>query len=225
MEAGIDEAGRGPVLGPLVVAGVATADPQRLADLGCKDSKKLSPAKRVRLARLLEDDSQVQIAVRIIEPADLDAEMATATLNEVVLRRFQSIAEDLDAPRTVVDAADVDAARFGRRVAEALPEGAVVVAEHKADDRHATVAAASIIAKVARDNALDDLARRLERRIDRELGSGYPSDGKTVAFLEAWLDRFGDLPEGTRRAWKTSKRLLADRAVQPTRLDDFGANA
>ena len=168
------------------------------------------------------------MTVRIIEAPGLDAEMADATLNEVVMRRFQDIAVELGAPRTVVDAADVDAARFGRRVAEVLPEGREVVAEHKADDRHPTVAAASIIAKVTRDTALDDLARRLERRIDRELGSGYPSDAKTVAFLEAWLDRFGDLPEGTRRAWKTSKRLLADRAVKPTRLDDFtehGPNA
>lgn len=209
------------MLGPLVVAGVATAHPERLAAMGCKDSKRLSPAKRVRLARLIHDDPDIRVEVRTIAPADLDGEMADASLNEVVLRRFQDIARALDAPRTVVDAADVDAARFGRRVAEALPDGLEVVAEHKADDRHATVAAASIIAKVTRDNALDDLARRLERRVDREMGSGYPSDAKTVAFLETWLDRFGDLPEGTRRAWKTSKRLLADRAVRPTRLEDF----
>lgn len=223
MEAGIDEAGRGPVLGPLVVAGVATADPQWLWDLGCKDSKKLTPAKRVRLARLLDDDERVRVAIRVIPAEVLDQEMGSSTLNEIVLRRFQDIARELDAPRTVVDAADVDAARFGRRIQEVVTGD--VVAEHKADDRHATVAAASIIAKVTRDAALDELARRLERRLDREMGSGYPSDGKTVAFLEAWLDRFGDLPEGTRRAWKTSKRLLADRAVQPTRLDDFGPKA
>lgn len=210
-------------MGPLVVAGVATQDPERLWHLGCKDSKKLSPAKRVRLARLLEDDSGVQIEVRVIPAEVLDADMADATLNEVVLRRFQDIGAALGAPRTVVDAADVDAARFGRRMAERVSGD--IVAQHRADADHATVAAASIIAKVTRDAAMDELARRLERRIDRELGSGYPSDAKTVAFLEAWLERFGDLPEGTRRAWKTSRRLLEAQAVRPTRLDDFGPNA
>lgn len=221
MEAGIDEAGRGPVLGPLVVAGVAVPDAQVLVDLGCKDSKRLTPARRVRLARLIEDLPDATIHVETIEPADLDAEMAQGSLNEVVLRRFQSTAAVLGAERTVVDAADVDAARFGSRIAQALPKGAVVVSEHQADDHHAVVAAASIIAKVRRDSALDELARRLERRLPMELGSGYPSDPKTVAFLAAWMERFGGLPPGTRRRWKTAQRLLDDRHLRPTRLGDF----
>ncbi len=208
-------------MGPLVVAGVACEDPDLLWEMGCKDSKKLTPARRQRLARLLEDDPHIRVEVRIVEAATLDDEMAVRTLNEVEMLRFQEIAAALHVKRLVVDAADVDAARFGRRVQQAVP-GAVVVSEHRADGAHATVAAASIIAKSTRDRLMEDLARRLERRLDLELGSGYPSDPKTQRFLGAWLDRFGDLPEGTRTRWKTVERLLAAReAPRPTRLGDF----
>jgi ribonuclease HII len=216
VEAGIDEAGRGPVLGPLVVAGVAVADPAILVDLGCADSKTLSPGRREAIDRQLRAHPDVRIEVRAVAAEQLDAERARQTLNAIEVERFQDIARALAAPRVVVDAADVDAARFGRLVAQGLPAGTVVVSEHKADANHVTVAAASIVAKVARDAALADLARRLERRLAMPLGSGYPSDPLTVAFLKAWHARFGDLPEGTRRSWATVRDLLAPRQ---TRLD------
>lgn len=215
---GIDEAGRGPVLGPLVVAGVAVPDAQALADLGVKDSKRLPPGKRERLARLIRDLPGVRVEVRILEATELDARREGETLNAIGLSMFQDVARALEPSRLVVDAADVDAARFGRAVQTAVPH-AEVIAEHKADDRHPEVAAASIIAKTVRDEAIETLRKRLERRLPRELGSGYPSDPKTKAFLAAWLDQEGDLPPGTRRSWETSKRLLAS-ATTP-RLDAF----
>lgn len=225
LEAGIDEAGRGPVLGPLVVAGVATEDPDALWDLGCRDSKRLRPTQRERLARLLEDDPAVRIAVQVVEADELDALRAEHSLNTIELHRFQALAQTLGAPRVVVDAADVDAARFGARIAEILPDGTDVVSEHQADDRHATVAAASIIAKVTRDAAVADLGRRLERRLGMPLGSGYPSDPKTRAFLEAWHGRFGDLPEGTRRSWTTVQGYLGPRPTTLDRFPDASASA
>ncbi len=218
VHAGIDEAGRGPVLGPLVVAGVAVPDPAALSGLGVKDSKRLPPAKRERLARLIRDLSGVRVEVRVLEPDELDARRASQTLNEIGLSMFQDIARALQADRLVVDAADVNAARFGARVQEAVP-AATVVAEHKADDRHPEVAAASIIAKTVRDEAIETLRKRLERKLPMELGSGYPSDPKTTAFLQEWLRREGELPPGTRHSWETSKRLLA--AAATLRLDAF----
>jgi ribonuclease HII len=218
MEGGIDEAGRGPVLGPLVVAGVAVPDPAVLATLGCRDSKQLTPAKRVRLARLIRDLPGVRVEVRVVAPEELDRQRADRTLNDVEVVLFQSIAQALACPRIVVDAADVDAARFGARVAAVLPDGTDVVSEHRADDHHVTVAAASIIAKTVRDEAIAELGRRLERRLTMPLGSGYPSDPKTRAFLAAWVARFGDLPEGTRRSWATAKDLLGPRE---TTLGEF----
>ncbi|HLF16354.1 MAG TPA: ribonuclease HII [Candidatus Thermoplasmatota archaeon] len=217
--AGIDEAGRGPVLGPLVVAGVATEDPERLAEMGCRDSKVLSPDRRRALDRALRADAGVQIEVRAIEAETIDAEREGRSLNDIELERFAEVARALGSPAVVVDAADVDAKRFGRDLAARLPPGTRVVSEHKADANHAIVAAASIVAKVARDAAVAELARRLERRLGMALGSGYPSDPQTQAFLRAWVERFGDLPEGTRRSWSTARDLLAPR---PARLDDFG---
>lgn len=215
--AGIDEAGRGPVLGPLVVAGVACPDPAALTKMGCTDSKALSPGKREMMDRKIRGHPDVRVEVRVIAPEVLDEERRRRTLNAIEVERFQDIARALGAPRVVVDAADVDARRFGRQVASRLAD-VVVVSEHKADENHVVVGAASIVAKVARDAAVAELGRRLERRLGMPLGSGYASDPATQAFLREWHARFGDLPEGTRRSWAPMRELLAP---QPTKLDDF----
>ena len=219
--AGIDEAGRGPVVGPLVVAGVAVPDPMVLKKIGCTDSKALTPGKREMMDRKIRGLPEVRVEVRVITPEVLDAERSRRTLNGIEVQRFQEIALALQAPTVVVDAADVDARRFGRQVASKLPAHMVVVSEHKADENHIVVGAASIVAKVARDAAIAELARRLERRLAMPLGSGYAHDPNTQAFLRAWHERFGDLPEGTRQSWATIKAMLAP---QPTSLDQFAAD-
>jgi ribonuclease HII len=218
VQAGIDEAGRGPVLGPLVVAGVAAEDPAPLAEMGCRDSKMLSPAKREALDRLLRKASGVRIEVRVIEATTLDAERQRRSLNDIEADRFREIALAFQPRILYVDAADVDAARFGRSVSRGLPLTTKVVSEHRADDSYPIVGAASIVAKVARDAAVAELARRLERKLEMPLGSGYAHDDRTRLFLQAWHARFGDLPEGTRRSWATIKDMLAPRAA---RLDEF----
>lgn len=215
--AGIDEAGRGPVLGPLVVAGVACPDPAVLKAMGCADSKTLTPGKREMLDRKVRGHPDVRVEVRAIAPETLDEERKRRTLNAIEVERFQDIARSLGAPTVIVDAADVDARRFGRQVAAGLPD-AVVVSEHRADEAHVVVGAASIVAKVARDAAVAELARRLERRLEMPLGSGYASDPLTRDFVRAWHARFGDLPEGARRSWAPMRELLAP---QPTKLDQF----
>ena len=219
---GIDEAGRGPVVGPLVVAGVAVPDPSVLTKMGVTDSKALSPGKREMLDRKIRGLEGARVEVRVIAPEVLDEERKRRTLNAIEVERFQDIALALGAPTVVVDAADVDARRFGRQVASRLPPRMVVVAEHKADLNHVVVGAASIVAKVARDAAITELARRLERRLEMPLGSGYVHDPATQAFLAAWHKRFGDLPEGTRRSWATVQTMLAPKA---TSLDAFAAAA
>ncbi len=220
MIAGIDEAGRGPVIGPLVVAGVAVEDESILAVMECKDSKQLTAAKRESIQRRLANHPGVRIEVRIITAQQIDEERKTRNLNEIEIERFQDIGRTLGVATLVVDAADVDAARFGRAVSEGLPPGIKVVSEHRADENHLTVAAASIVAKVERDRLVAQLGRRLERVLPMPLGSGYASDPLTIAFLKAWRDRFGGLPEGTRLSWATARDLLAP---QPTRLDEFAA--
>lgn len=209
LQAGIDEAGRGPVLGPLVVAGVAVSDPALLAEMGCRDSKRLSPTKREAIDRMLRSHPDVRIEVRAIAPEVLDAERQARKLHDIEADRFRDIALALHPHVLYVDAAHGDAAQFGRAVAEGLPRDIEVVSEHKADGTYPVVGAASIVAKVARDAAYAELARRLEPRLQMQLGSGY-GDPRTDLFLRAWRAKFGDLPEGTRRSWASVRDLLPE---------------
>lgn len=212
--AGFDEAGRGPVLGPLVLAGVASAEPRLFKRLGCTDSKLLSPDRRQALDRALRAEAAVRIEVRVVDAETLDAERRAGTsLNVIEMRRFQDLAHALAPQKAWIDAADVDEARFGREFALALPTGSEVVSEHGADGRYPIVGAASIVAKVARDKAIADLARRLERKLPMPLGSGYASDPLTQAFLKAYWAEFRELPEGTRTTWATAKDLVAPKQV------------
>lgn len=215
---GIDEAGRGPVLGPLVVAGVAVTNPGLPKRLGCTDSKKLTPDRRSALDRALRAEKGVRIEVRTI-PADvLDAERRQGrSLNDIELERFRDIARCLDAKRLYVDAADVDAARFGAGIQWAVPN-TQVLSQHKADLNHAVVGAASIVAKVARDAEVAKLGRLLERKVNRPLGSGYSHDPLTQEFLRAWWAQERELPPGTRTTWATARDLVAP---QPVPLDRF----
>ncbi|MEA3142854.1 MAG: ribonuclease [Thermoplasmata archaeon] len=215
---GIDEAGRGPVLGPLVVAGVAVTNPGLPKRLGCTDSKKLTPARREALDRALRADDGVRIEVRLIEADTLDAERRQGrSLNDIELERFRDIARALDAKRLYVDAADVDEERFGAGIQWAVPR-TKVLSQHKADLNHAVVGAASIVAKVARDAAMAKLGRLLERKVNRPIGSGYSHDPLTQEFLRAWWGQFRTLPPGTRTTWATAAQLMAPK---PVPLDAF----
>ncbi len=127
------------------------------------------------------------------------------TMNDVMVRSFSKVLENLSADRAILDAADVNAERFARRVKEVSGTEMEVVAEHRADRNHPVVAAASILAKVKRDRSV----REIEVAVGREIGSGYPSDPATVRFLESWVTEHGDLPPVARQSWKTAERIKA----------------
>lgn len=218
---GLDEAGRGPVLGPLVVAGVAVEDADLPARLGCTDSKRLSPDRRRAIERSLRSDGGVRIAMRQIEADELDRRRAAGeSLTAIEVKAFQEIGTELGATTLIVDAAHPDAAAFAALLRPGLPAGTRIKSEHKADLNHPIVGAASIVAKVARDEAVAQLARRLERILDLPLGSGYPSDATTRRFLTAWWRTHKSWPEGTRTGWATLRDLAAP---QPVPLDSFDA--
>ena len=214
MRVGADEAGKGPVLGPMVAAAVR-AEPSVLPG-GLADSKRLSPARREELdAALRDDDVRVATAVVPVSRID-DPETDMNTLG--VAAQAEALAAVADeGDDAVVDAADVSESRFGRRVTEALAAAGVAVnvtAEHGADDAHAVVSAASVVAKVERDRLVADLEAEYG-----DVGSGYPSDPTTRAFLADYVAEHGDLPACARRSWSTCEDLLA-RAEQSA-LDEF----
>ncbi|MFQ6077504.1 MAG: ribonuclease HII [Candidatus Bathyarchaeia archaeon] len=205
--AGVDDAGRGPVIGPLIIAGVLFHDHEipRMKSLGVKDSKLLRPNERLRL-----DEKIKEIAVRYtyveVTPDEIDRVVLRGKkLNRLNFLEAKAMAEaikDLSPEIAYVDASDVVEERFGRQIREMLPFEVRIVSEHKADAKYMVVSAASIIAKVRRDQVI---ARLREEYGD--FGSGYSHDPRTRRFLLNWIQRHGGLPDFVRKSWKTIKRL------------------
>jgi ribonuclease HII len=198
MLAGVDEAGRGPVLGPLVVAGVAARSPAHLRKLGARDSKLLTPEKRTEACARIK--AYAQWEVRVVPAEDLNKRMRTRTLNDIEVEEFADILRALAPSRAVVDACDVDEARFGHNIARLVGQGCCpILSKHGADASHAIVGAASILAKVERDARI----AALQEELGMPIGSGYPHDPITRGFLETWRAERGGLPPQTRIYWAT----------------------
>jgi len=211
---GVDEAGRGPVLGPLVVAGVAVDSDVPLRQLNVRDSKKLSPDRRGALAPFIENVAKHEVLV--IPAAEIDVMRAEMSLNDFEAKLFAKVIERLRPATAYVDAADVDEIEFKRAIQRELPFEVEIVSQHNADDLFPVVSAASILAKVRRDSEM----RALAAAFREDIGSGYPSDPATITFLEKWIREKGSLPPHTRASWDTSKRLLSGARVR--KLDEFG---
>ena len=214
MIVGVDEAGRGPVIGPLVVAGVAVESDVPLRQMNCRDSKKLSAEKREALAPEIEKVSKFELVV--IPAEQIDVMRAEMSLNDFEAKLFAEVIEKLRPETAYVDAADVDEIEFKRSVRRELAFDVEIVSQHNADELFPVVSAASILAKVCRDREM----RLIEEEIGRTIGSGYPSDPDTIAFLEKWIREKGSLPPHTRASWDTARRLLAE--SRNRKLDDFG---
>jgi ribonuclease HII len=237
---GVDEAGKGPVLGPMVAAAVLAAPSSLPADVD--DSKRLAPARRESIAGAIRGSDAVAVGVAFVEPAEIDrpdTDMNTLTVRgqaravRAALGGGGGGTADDGAPdepvRVVADAGDTSETRFARRLGEFVEgdgeaESAIdglpavdVEAFHGADETDPVVGAASVVAKVARDArmaALDDRYPAYDG-----VGSGYPSDPTTRSFLRAHVADHGDVPDCARRSWATCDDVLA--AAEQSGLDDF----
>ena len=218
MICGVDEAGRGPVIGPMVVAGVQVEGEDVLKDLNIRDSKKCTPKRRERLVEVIKEKA-TRYETIVIQAKDIDVLRKTMTLNEIEVNVFAAVMKKLRSDVYYVDSADVDEKRFGNALGEKLGFKAEIVSAHKADDTYIIVGAASILAKTTRDMEVRRIAEELESALGLPLGSGYPADPVTQRFLKTWIERFGSLPPETRRSWKTVKRFL--REDKTLSLDDF----
>ncbi|MDS0259799.1 ribonuclease HII [Haloarcula sp. S1CR25-12] len=211
MRFGVDEAGKGPVLGSMFAAAVRAA-PEALPD-GVGDSKGIAPDRRERLDGAIRSVAE-RVAVAEIPVARIDdpeTDMNTLTV-AAHAEALAGVATD-GLPGTV-DAGDTDAGRFGRRVADRVDATVDLDAEHGADETDPLVGAASIVAKVARDSHVETLAET-----HGAVGSGYPSDPTTRAFLAGYVERHGELPDCARTSWSTCDDVLA--AAQQSTLGEF----
>ena len=212
MICGLDEAGRGPVMGPLVVAAVMVEDDRLFRDWGVRDSKLHKPEERERLAELIKAHSSWKVV--IIEPGSIDERKGSTSLNTLEIRAFASLLDELQPHKAYVDACDASERHFKAALTRAMKVRPELVCEHKADLNYPVVSAASIVAKVRRDEEM----RRIGDELG-EVGSGYSSDPKTRAFLENWIREKGDLPPHTRRSWATAKDMLGSSKI--SKLSDW----
>ena len=152
--------------------------------------------------------------IEIIEAEKVDEYRKQNKLNDLNREAFEKLISKLNPNVAYVDAADVNEHRFGKQIKEKLTNenDTDIISMHKADEKIDVVAAASIIAKEAREEEI----RRLKKEIG-DFGSGYPSDERTIKFLKSFYADNGKWPIGTRKSWKTIERI---RPVKT--LDDFG---
>ncbi len=216
--AGVDDAGRGSVIGPLVIAGVLVEEEnlQKLVNLGVKDSKLLSSRTRERLAKEI-NRTALRSHFIALSTSEIDKVVETGRklrkLNHLEARTMAEVIAVLKPDIAYVDASDVLEERFKQHILENLPFEVQIVSEHKADAKYLIVSAASIIAKVERDKAVREL-----REKHGDLGSGYITDPKTVVFLEQWIKKFGTYPEFVRKSWKPAKRIKKNVKTKQAKL-------
>ncbi len=218
MIAGIDEAGKGPVLGPMCVAGLLVDEKKldNITRIGVKDSKKLTPKKREALSVEIKNLAD-KIFILEVSPGQIDELRKVITMNEIMVACYVKVLEELRPESAFVDAADVIAERFGENIKKKYSGDLNITSEHNADEKYPIVSAASILAKVRRD----ELVRNIEKTAGTEIGSGYPSDRKTITFLENWVREHGSLPDFARSSWETSKNIIERSRKSQRTITDY----
>jgi ribonuclease HII len=207
---GIDDAGRGPVLGPMILAGILVEDSEeeKLKELGAKDSKLLLPAKRKMLGEKFKKDYPYHI--ELSTPTEIDE---STNLNDLEAIKAAKIVNALaketkERIKVIIDCPSVNTEAWGKFVENLIidKERIELHVEHKADFNYPIVSAASIIAKERREEEMEKL--RKEKKID--FGSGYPSDPKTKEFIAKFHEdeKYTDI---IRHSWATVKNLKKEK--------------
>ena len=199
---GVDDAGRGSMIGPLVIAGIRIEKKNisKLRKLGVRDSKKLSSKKRDLLYKEILKIVDSYHVIRI-PPRTIDKYVFEHNLNHLEAKKMAEVISNLNPDLSYVDSCDVNAARFGREISD-LSNKSKVKSYHYADSRFVVVSAASIIAKVSRDRSI----MRLNKTSN--LGSGYPSDKKSVNYVKKIVSSKKPLPTSVRKSWKPVQKIL-----------------
>jgi len=222
MIGGMDEAGRGPAIGPIVFGLVILNEEQEkiLQEKGVNDSKQLSKTKREAFKEIIEQTA-TDYATLQVSAQQIDTRRETITMNEIEVQSFRKLLEPYADQIThlQLDAADVNEERFGKQF-EDLVTGEIS-SLHGGDGIFISVGAASILAKVQRDAEVSSLQLQMNE-IDPDLPafkSGYPAQAKP--FLEAYVRKYHKLPDFCRKSWKTSQNALERFGPNQTGLDEY----
>ncbi|MBI4739740.1 ribonuclease HII [Candidatus Woesearchaeota archaeon] len=211
---GIDEAGRGPVIGPMVMAGVLIGDDdeKKLKAIGAKDSKLLSPSARELLYdKILAIVKNYEIV--ILTPQDIDKAVNDpgVNLNGLELRTSAVIINHLKPDKAILDCPSNQPKAYVTQLKQHLSHTCDIVAEHKADVNYVVVSAASILAKVTRDREIKKI-----KELYGEIGSGYPADPLTQEFLRK---NYKTYPALFRKSWQSYKNVLDKKSQRG--IEDF----
>jgi ribonuclease HII len=209
---GVDEAGKGSVLGPMVIAAVGISSEDILEGIRVRDSKLLCAKERERLYKIIKKNCQV--ATVRLDAQQIDIMRRDMTLNEAVARAHAQVIIKLSPDYAYLDACDVNTFRYAEMVKNHLVHPCEIISEHHADEKFPVVSAASIIAKVTRDRAIATLAKKYGT-----IGSGYPSDPVTIQFLNSYIDEHCVPPPIARKSWKTVSAILTRKSQR--NFDDF----
>lgn len=217
---GMDEAGRGPPIGPLVIGivGITPAQEKLLQELGIKDSKKLKMQQHKDFTELIKQHST--FCDTLIVPAhEIDALRDQITLNEIEVFKFRELLQRYRKYAGILqlDAADVNAERFGSHFVDMIK--GEIISEHKADGNYIAVGAASICAKYVRDTIIAKYREQYKEEGLPLFTKGYPKDAQP--FLKAYVAKYGHLPDIARVSWKTCTKILTAHASKQLYLDKF----
>ncbi len=204
--AGIEEAGRGPVIGPMIICGVLIKEEntKKLMEAGVKDSKMLSPQRRNELVPKIKEIAE-QVYSTEISPEEIDKRNENnLNLNDLEAIEMAKIIDKLKPEKAVIDCPSTNIESFKKQLESLSKHKCKMIVEHKADVNYPVVSAASIIAKVTRDSEIS----KLERSLNVKIGSGYPADPITQKFIEKNWDKLSKLPF-IRNSWDTIKSLKA----------------
>lgn len=203
---GIDEAGRGSVLGPLVIAGIniKNSDIKKLEEIGVRDSKALTRKKRGFLFDKILDISEF-VCIYKIDCKTIDENVYQRKLNKLEGGIMSTIIKYLEADIAYVDSCDVNINRYTNYLKSNLDlnTNTSIIAMHKADRMNPAVSAASIIAKVTRDREIQILEENFQN-----IGSGYPSDKKTMYFIHNWIKEYKEFPDFVRKSWRPVREII-----------------
>lgn len=212
---GIDEAGRGCVAGPLVMCGylIDGKDVDKLRKMGVKDSKALSAAKRESLVPQLEKIAEDCVLLKV-SAGKIDELRTVSNLNKAEIERMQQLINALAPDKVILDALESNEKRFLKKIESGIKVETEIIAENFADSNYLEVGAASIIAKVHRDEEIKKL-----RQIYGDFGSGYPSDEKTINFLKEWIKKKQELPDFVRKSWLTIQWIRGE--MEQIKISEF----
>jgi ribonuclease HII len=208
---GIDDAGRGPVVGPMITAGclIDKETERYFKKIGVKDSKQITPKRREILNKEIKEKAKA-FEILVCSPDKIDKNNENKVkLNELEANHFAKIINKLNKEdikiKVVVDCPSTNILKFTDYLRSKIKNlsNLEISCEHKADKNHVAVSAASILAKFRREQEMD----KIKKIYGPEIGSGYTSDPATIKFLEKYAKKYKD--KGIfRKSWITWKRAF-----------------